>query len=131
MKRFVLDSWPLVAFFNDEPAAGAVDAILRFAAEHESVLLLSLVNWGEIVTAFQRKGGVALADAIIAEIDSLPIDIVPPDRDLTRVAASIRAQGGLSCADAFAAALARQQQAELVTGDPEFRALKKKSTSTG
>ena len=124
MKRLVLDSWPLVAFFNGEPAAKAVDAMIHSAAERKSTLLLSLINWGEIVTAFERKGR-ALADAIISEIDNLPIEIVAPDRELTRVAASIKAKGGLSYADAFAAALAKGQKAELVTGDPEFNILKK------
>jgi predicted nucleic acid-binding protein len=32
---------------------------------------------------------------------------------------------GLSLADAFAAALSKEKKAELVTGDPEFRALAK------
>lgn len=123
MRRCVLDSWALVAFFKNEPAADAVDAALISAAEGKSTLHLSLVNWGEIATAFERTGGVAVADAVLAEIDNLPIEVVPPSRELTRLAARYKARGGLSYADCFAAALAKERKAELLTGDPEFKVL--------
>jgi predicted nucleic acid-binding protein len=38
---------------------------------------------------------------------------------------SFKARFRLSLADAFAAALAKDMKAELVTGDPEFKALEK------
>jgi len=125
MKRSVLDSWALVAFFKNEPAADAVDTVLNSAAEGKATLQLSLVNWGEIATAFERKGGARRADAVLSEIDNLPIEIVPPTRELTRLSASFKARGGLSYADCFAAALAKGQKSELLTADPEFRSLEK------
>jgi predicted nucleic acid-binding protein len=39
------------------------------------------------------------------------------------LAADFKSRHKISYADAFAAALAKQRQAELVTGDPEFRTL--------
>jgi ribonuclease VapC len=45
------------------------------------------------------------------------------DWDLTRRAAHLKARHRLSYADCFAAALAQQRDAELVTGDQEFRPL--------
>ena len=52
---------------------------------------------------------------------TLPIEIVDVDLELAREAARFKAVKKMSYADCFAAALARKQQAELVTGDPEFR----------
>lgn len=42
-----------------------------------------------------------------------------------RQAAIYKATHKMSCADCFAAALARIKSAELLTGDPEFKALEK------
>ena len=41
------------------------------------------------------------------------------------LAAEFKTRFKLSLADAFAAALAKEKKAELVTGDPEFKALEK------
>jgi predicted nucleic acid-binding protein len=45
--------------------------------------------------------------------------------ELTRQAAAFKARGGLSYADCFAAALAKERKLELLTGDPEFKTLEK------
>jgi predicted nucleic acid-binding protein len=44
-------------------------------------------------------------------------------RSLAFAAAHIKANHALSLADAFAAALAKEKNARLVTGDPEFETL--------
>ena len=60
----------------------------------------------------------------------MPLDLAAPiefhaaDRRLADVAAGFKARFKISLADA-AAALAKERKAELVTGDPEFRALEK------
>ena len=50
---------------------------------------------------------------------------VGDDLELARQAAQFKAAHKLSLADAFAAALAKDRKAELVTGDPELKALEK------
>jgi predicted nucleic acid-binding protein len=61
----------------------------------------------------------------------MPLDLAAPiefhaaDRRLADVAAGFKSRFKISLADAFAAALAKERKAELVTGDPEFRALEK------
>jgi len=47
--------------------------------------------------------------------------VIDADRQLTFAAAHVKAQYALSCADAFAVALAQGMDATLLTGDPEFR----------
>ena len=67
------------------------------------------------------------ADQIAQQTASLPIDIVDVSDDLTLVkqAAVFKATHKMSYADCFVAALAKQQSAELVTGDSEFEAVEK------
>ena len=54
-----------------------------------------------------------------------PIEFHPVTRSLADLAAAYKACHRLSLADAFAAALAKEKKAELVTGDKEFKALEK------
>ena len=125
MKNTVLDSWALMAFFNGEPAAPRVRDRFALAMETGGLLALCVVNWGEVVYQFERAGGAAAAASVIRDIDNLPIEVVPVDRDLTRLAVGFKARGGLSYADAFAAALAKERNAGLLTGDPELKTLEK------
>ena len=127
MAASVLDSWALLAFYKDEPCAGEVEKIIHQAAEKGRPLLLSVVNWTEIHYSLERAGGRAVAEKVAAQIAELPIEIVGIGDDLktARTAAFFKAAHKMSLADAFAAALAKERKAELVTGDPEFKSLEK------
>ena len=81
----VLDSWALMALFNNEPAA----------------------------------------DDVAVDLSQMPIELVEADLHLAKQAATYKATHKMSYADAFAAALAKIKNAELVTGDPEFKAVEK------
>jgi ribonuclease VapC len=127
MASRVLDSWALIAFFEDEPAAEAVEEMLDQASRDRHRLYLSVVNWTEVYYSTMRETSEAVAEAHARTIASLPIDIIGigDDLKLARQAALYKAIYRLSLADAFAAALAKERKAELVTGDPEFKALDK------
>ena len=56
---------------------------------------------------------------------TLPMNIVEADINLTLLSVQIKAFNKMSYADCFAAALAEQQKAILVTGDKEFRQIEK------
>jgi len=123
----VLDSWALVAFFEDEPAAAAVEEILHQAGRDRHRLYLTSINWAEIYYSTMREVSQEAAEEHARVIAALPIDIVGigDDLKLARQAAVFKARHRLSLADALAAALAKEKKAELVTGDPEFKALEK------
>jgi predicted nucleic acid-binding protein len=124
MATKVLDSWALLAFFEDEPAAEQVEKLLVKAEEGTHRLLLCVVNWGEIYYSLMRKVSQEAAEQKAREIAALAIEIVGVDDDnleLVRQAAIYKATRRLSYADAFAAALAKISNAELVTGDQEFK----------
>jgi ribonuclease VapC len=120
----VLDSWALIAFFEDEPAAEQVEKLLVKAESGAHKLLLSVINWGEIYYNTFREVSQEAAEQKIKEIAGLPIEIVGVDAEnlhLARQAATYKATRKLSYADAFAAALAKINSADLVTGDHEFK----------
>jgi predicted nucleic acid-binding protein len=127
MATKVLDSWALIAFFEDEPAAEKVEKLLTQAAADRHKLLLSVVNWGEIYYNTMREVSQEAAEQHARAIAALPIDIVGVGDDLAiaRQAAIYKATHKMSYADCFAAALAKLKNAELLTGDPEFKTVEK------
>ena len=119
----VLDSYALMAFFEDEPGADFVRGLIHKAVESNTNLLMSIVNLGEVWYSIARTNSPELADQYIHEIKGMGIEIVDIDWALTRQAAAFKANGNISYADCFAAALAKSRKAELVTGDKEFKSL--------
>jgi len=118
--RKVLDSYSLLAFFENEPGGDKVAELIKQARDREKPLLLSVINWGEIYYIVRRTAGKSAAEETIKDLDTLPIEIVPIDRETTKVAAEFKSTKRMSYADCFAAALAKLKNAELVTGDKEF-----------
>lgn len=124
MATMVLDSHALMVLFNDEPGADEVEKILLKAESGTPRLLMSVVSWGEIYYSIVRGASQEIADSKAHEIAGMRIELVPVDADdlqLVRQAALFKATKKMSYADCFAAALAKIKNAELVTGDPEFK----------
>jgi ribonuclease VapC len=125
MATKVLDSWALIAFFEDEPAAETVEKILEQAAAERHKLLMSVLNWGEIYYNTMREVSQEAAEQKLKEITAMPIEIVDADSELTKQAAIFKATKKMSYADCFGAALAKIRNAEFITGDPEFKEVEK------
>jgi predicted nucleic acid-binding protein len=126
MATMVLDAHALMVLFNDEPGADEVEKILLKAESGTPKLLMSVVNWGEIHYSILRGASQEMAEAKAHEIAGMQIELVPVDADdleLVRQAAAFKATRKMSYADCFAAALAKIKNAELVTGDREFKQL--------
>ncbi len=121
----VLDSHALVAFLREEPGSEMVRQILEKAAERDAPVHMTEVNYAEAQYIIRRKEGDDAWKAIANELPVMPIEFHPADRRLANLAAEYKAKYKLSLADAFAAALAKEKKAELVTGDAEFKALEK------
>jgi len=113
----VLDSWALLAVLKDEAAGSRVNAVWA----NEGVAMCS-VNLGEALYLRTRRAGAASATLDVeAARDSMTV--VAPDWELVSAAAALKAQGGLSYADAFCVATAQRLDLPLWTGDPEIVAL--------
>ena len=128
MKRFVLDSYALIAYFEDEPGADRVAQILGQLVRGKARGYMSVVNWGEVYYSTMREEGVAEAEKIILQLDKFPIQMVEVNRDLAYEAAKVKGKYRIAYADCFAVALSLKLEATLVTGDPEFRKVKEPFT---
>ena len=125
MPAKVLDSFALIAYFRDEPGAEAVEALLVTAGKKDSPLHMTDVNYAEVKYSIVKKDGAEAWEEAAKILQGLPIDFHSTTRTLADTAADFKAHFKLSLADAFAAALAKEKKAELVTGDQEFKALEK------
>jgi predicted nucleic acid-binding protein len=120
---YVLDTFAILAYLQDEPAAPRIEELLELAKKVKCHLALSLINLGEILYIAERQGGTPKAHDILRFISSLPIQIIPADEQMVFAAAHIKANHPISYADAFAAAVVQDLNGTLLTGDPEFQAL--------
>lgn len=123
MPSKVLDSFALIAYFRDETGAEEVEKLLLNVSKRDTSLLLSEVNYAEVKYSILRKDGHLAWLRAKGVLQGLPIEILPTNKQLAETAADFKAGFKLSLADAFAAALTKEKRAELVTGDPEFKAL--------
>lgn len=121
--NYVLDSFAVLAYLENETSADEVRRVLEYGSSHAGCLFLSLVNYGECLYIIERERGLEAAHESIAAIDRWPVTVVPPDRDLTFAAAHIKARHSVSFADAFTVALAQSREATVLTGDPEFKSV--------
>jgi predicted nucleic acid-binding protein len=123
MATKILDSWSMIAFLQDDPAAEEIEHLFIKASQGKTKLLLSVISWAEVYYSIAAAEGERVAEDKTAQIATLPIEVVPVGSDLAlaRDAAKLKGAKSLSLGNAFAAALARGRKADLVTGDPEFR----------
>jgi predicted nucleic acid-binding protein len=120
---FVLDSFAVLALLGREPGSEDVAKLLRRAQKKEARVLMTWVNAGEVAYILERRFGVGPLHTALAVMEATALEIVPVERELALMAAHIKAGYAIAYANAFAAALAQQVAATLVTGDPEFRLL--------
>jgi predicted nucleic acid-binding protein len=125
MPGSVLDSFALIAYFRDEAGADKVEALLHKAASTGEPLHMTEVNYAEVQYIIIRRNGLPAWEAVAERLVALPIKFHPVIRDLADLAARFKASHPISLADAFAAALAKARDAELVTGDREFKTVEK------
>ena len=120
-RAYVLDSYALLAHFEDEAGGEKVRKILRASSAGRARLFLSVINLGELYYISLRERGREMAEQILFLMEQLPIDIVIADREMTLEAAKLKGVHPVAYADCFAAALAIRKNAKLVTGDAEFK----------
>jgi ribonuclease VapC len=124
MKRYVLDSYAMIAYFEDAPGADRVAQVLRQLVQGKAKGFMSVVNWGEVYYNTMREQGVDEAEKVILQLDKFPIQMVEANKDLAYDAAKLKGKYRIAYADCFAAALCVRLKASLVTGDREFKKLK-------
>jgi predicted nucleic acid-binding protein len=120
-KALVFDAWSIIAYLEDEPAGEKVEEIIVDAHENGASLLMSVVNVGEVWYILAREVSEEEANSSIAELRQFGIEFIDADWKLAQEAARFKSKYKMSFADCFAAALAKENKADLVTGDQEFK----------
>jgi ribonuclease VapC len=113
----VLDASALLAMLQAEKGAAKVANVIAGAR-------MCAVNYSEVVGHFVRLG-MPTSD-IDAMLDALPIQIVPADKELGRIAGQLRAvtgKAGLSLGDRYCLALARRNGMAAWTADRAWKAI--------
>jgi len=126
MKKYVLDSYALLAYCEKEKGSDEVTEIFISALEEKAEIFVSVINLGEMYYIALREGGESRAENYRNVILQYPIEIIDADMEQTLMAARYKAHYKISYADAFAAGLAEINKAILVTGDKEFKQVVKK-----
>jgi predicted nucleic acid-binding protein len=122
-KAFVLDTWAVIAYLEDEPSGEQVEDLIATAHEEQVPIYMSVVNVGEVWYTIAREISEEEADASVKTLRDLRIQFEDVNWELTQEAARFKSKNKMSYADAFAAALTKVKKADLVTGDGEFKPL--------
>jgi len=122
-KAYVLDTWAVIAYLEDEPSGEQVEDLIATAHEEQIPIYMSVVNAGEVWYTIAREVSEEDANASVKSLRDLRIQFEDANWEITQEAARFKSKNKMSYADAFAAALAKVKKADLVTGDGEFKPL--------
>ena len=123
MKTYVFDASALFAFLQKKPGALRVNQMLKDAMRRQAQILMSAVNYGEVYGRILRDHGPDNALTTMHAVGPLPIEIADATPQLAFQAAEVKAKYKLYYLDSFAAALAIEHKATLVSSDSDFRKL--------
>jgi len=122
-KAYVLDTWAVIAYLEDEPSAPHIADLIASAHEEGIPVYMTVVNVGEVWYTIAREISEEDANSSVKELHDLRIQFENADWELTQEAARFKSQNKMSYADCYAVALAKIKKADLVTGDNEFKPL--------
>ena len=122
-KALILDSWAVIAFFEDEPAGKKIANLIADAHENGIPVYMMVVNVGEVWYITAREISETTANNIVKELSDLRIEFVDANWEITQEAARFKSKNRMSYADCYTAALTRSKMGILVTGDSEFKTI--------
>jgi len=123
MRTYVFDAGAILAWVLDKPGVMQVRRVLDDAMRARSEIVMSAINFGEVYSTLLRAYDFDRASAMMRTLQPLPIKLVSVDRQVALSAAAVKVKYRLYYADSFAAALAIERKATLVTADSDFRRL--------
>lgn len=126
--KFVLDTYSVMTYLRRERGHNIVRQLLAESLDGTHESHISVINLGELFYMQWRKGSQAKAENAVKFVQRVGIRIEAATTNRVLNSARIKAVVSLSYADAFAASLAQELNATLVTGDPEYKPLEKSIT---
>lgn len=121
--RIIFDTYALMAYLRREQGHEVVRALIAETLDGGHDASMSVINLGELFYMQCRKATQAQAESALKFVRRAGIRIEPATTGRVMSAARLKAAVSLSYADAFAASLASELNATLVTGDPEYKPL--------
>jgi predicted nucleic acid-binding protein len=123
VKTYVFDASALFGFLQNKAAAIKVNELLKDSLTGRAEILMSAVNYGEVYGVVIREHGLDRATATMSAVNALPMRLIDATPRRAFHAAEVKSKYKLYYVDSFAAALAIEYKAWLVTSDSEFRKL--------
>ncbi len=117
---YVLDTSAWLTLIEDEVGAATVQSLLERAGSGDTRVFVSFMSFMEVFYITVQEQDNEEAETRLRLMESLPIIRFESSRSLCMVAAELKAKYRLSVADAWIAALAKENNAILVHKDPEF-----------
>jgi predicted nucleic acid-binding protein len=122
VKTYVFDASALFAFLQKRHGAVKVNELLKESLRGRARVLMSAVNYGEVYGRILRDYGVDHALSTMHAVNPT-LEIVDATSQRAFQAADVKFRYKLYYVDSFAAALAIEYKATLVTSDSDFRKL--------
>jgi len=121
MKTYVFDASALFIYLQKKFSAHRVNELLKQALDRRVDVLMSTVTFGEVYGIILRDHANDRAMAIMTSLQSLPIRLIDATPARALRAAEVKSIYKLYYVDSFAAAVALEHNATLVTSDGDFR----------
>jgi predicted nucleic acid-binding protein len=120
MSRYLLDTSALLTLRNDEAGADHVADLLYQAQQGKATCYACFITLMEVFYRVWKDEGEQKGRLAYEQCQTLPITWMHEDQALLEKAAELKATRPISLADAWIAAAAILQDAELIHKDPEF-----------
>ena len=118
MLTYVLDASAYLRFLDREAGGAQVARILEEGLDETARVVMSAIQWGEIVKIITHRNGARTVATVRQDLDDFGIEIIPADAERAERAALLGLKYKISYADAFGAELAGDSPDHvLVTAD--------------
>jgi predicted nucleic acid-binding protein len=119
----VLDTCCFFCLIQGEPGSDFVEELLNKAKQQKIALYMSVINYCEILYQIKRSNSYLYERALL---DSLPIEVVDANKQITEIASNIKSRGKISLGDSYAIATAIHLGGSVATSDHhEFQPFEK------
>lgn len=119
MKQYVLDANAVIRYLTKGPGIERLDKLFALAQRGEISLSVSVINRGEALYNLAKRAGMQEATEALRTLAHY-VESVDATEEQANEAATLKFIYKLGFADCFAASLAIQRSATLVTADPDF-----------
>ena len=92
MKSVVLDASAMLAMFFGEPGMEKMRELFHKSSEADRPVLISAVNWAEVLYRMERKHGKAGLDTARQFERTTPLEATPVDREQAEFAALLKSE---------------------------------------